>query len=110
MVSSKQGVRRERRTFSAEFKAEAVRLVRDRRAAGASLMQIGRELDVGPDQLRAWLRAQDDGPGTATPTGERPTGETPEQEIRRLRREVATLKQEQAFAKKVAVYFANESR
>jgi len=37
-------------------------------------------------------------------------GETPEQEIRRLRREVAVLRQEQAFAKKVAVYFAKESR
>jgi transposase-like protein len=36
--------------------------------------------------------------------------ETPEQELRRLRREVAVLRQEQAFAKKVAVYFAKESR
>ncbi len=37
-------------------------------------------------------------------------GETIEQENRRLRREVAVLRQEQAFAKKVAVYFAKESR
>ena len=36
--------------------------------------------------------------------------ETTEQEVRRLRREVAVLRQEQAFAKKVAVYFAKESR
>jgi hypothetical protein len=33
-----------------------------------------------------------------------------EQENRRLRREVEVLRQEQAFAKKVAVYFAKESR
>ena len=46
MRSSKQVVRRERRAFSAEFNAEAVRLVAERRAAGASLTQIGRELDV----------------------------------------------------------------
>jgi transposase-like protein len=37
-------------------------------------------------------------------------GETLEQEVRRLRRENETLRQEQAFAKKVAVYFAKESR
>ena len=37
-------------------------------------------------------------------------GETLEQENRRLRREVEVLRQEQAFAKKVAVYFAKGSR
>jgi hypothetical protein len=46
--------RRERREFSAEFKAEAVRLVADRREAGGTLTQVGRELDVRPDQLRPW--------------------------------------------------------
>jgi transposase len=98
--------RRERRGFSAEFKAEAVRLVAERRALGATLAQVGRELDVRPDQLRAWARRQsrESGAGSAVP------GETLEQENRRLRREVAVLRQEQAFAKKVAVYFAKESR
>lgn len=48
--------RRERRAFSAEFKAEAVQLMRDRRTLGVSLAQIGRELDVRPDQLRVWAR------------------------------------------------------
>ena len=99
--------RRERREFSVEFKAEAVRLVAERRAAGVTLAQMGRELDVRPDQLRAWARQvrRDGGDaGAATP------GESLEQENRRLRREVAVLRQEQAFAKKVAVYFAKESR
>ena len=71
----------------------------ERRADGASLTQIGRELEVRPDQLRAWGRAQRETHGT----GSGPTGETPEQELRRLRREVATLRQEQAFAKKCCV-------
>ena len=106
MGSSKKVVGRERRAFSAEFKAEAVRMVAERRAAGASLTQIGRELDVRPDQLRAWVRLERDVRGPRTPL----TGETPEQELRRLRREVVTLRQEQAFAKKVAAYFAKESR
>lgn len=103
MKSSKKVARRERRSFSPEFKAEAVRVVIERRAQGAKLSEIGRELDVRPDQLRAWTRAQRGDTGTAMP------GETTEQEVRRLRREVAVLRQEQAFAKKVAVYFARES-
>ena len=98
--------RRERREFSAEFKAEAVRLVAERRAGGATLAQIGRELDVRPDQLRAWARQQRDTTGIEVGV----PGETLEQENRRLRRENATLRQEQAFAKKVAAYFARESR
>jgi transposase len=103
MKSSKKAVRRERRSFSAEFKAEAVRVVAERRAEGAKLSEIGRELDVRPDQLRAWTRAQRGDAGAGVP------GETTEQELRRLRRENAVLRQEQAFAKKVAVYFAKES-
>lgn len=96
--------RRERRVFNAEFKAAAVRLMADRRAAGVSLAQVGRELDVRPDQMRSWARELRGEPGAPAPV------ETAEQELRRLRRENAVLRQEQAFAKKVAVYFAKESR
>ena len=96
--------RRERREFSAEFKAEAVRLAAERRATGGTLTQLGRELDVRPDQLRAWSKRQAGASDAGIP------GETIEQENRRLRREVEVLRQEQAFAKKVAVYFAKESR
>lgn len=106
MKSKRNGARRERREFSAEFKAEAVRLVAEGRARGDTLAQVGRELDVKPDQLRAWAKQQqrDSGAGAGRPV------ESVEQEVRRLRREVAVLRQEQAFAKKVAVYFAKESR
>jgi transposase len=106
MKSNMKIARRERRAFSAEFKAEAVQLVVARRGEGATLTQIGRELDVRPDQLRAWAKAH----GHASRAGAGMPGETTEQEVRRLRRENAVLRQEQAFAKKVAVYFARESR
>jgi transposase-like protein len=46
MKSRKKATRRERRTFAAEFKAEAVRLMMERRAAGGTLAQVSRELDV----------------------------------------------------------------
>jgi transposase-like protein len=48
----------ERRFFTVEFKAQAVRLVEERRARGVSLAQVGRELSVRPDLLRRW--ADDD--------------------------------------------------
>ena len=96
---------RERRAFSTEFKADAVRMLAERRALGVSLAQVGRELDVRPNQLRAWAHQ-----ARGTSGGSGVSGESIEQEVRRLRREVAVLRQEQAFAKKVAVYFARESR
>jgi transposase len=94
--------RRERRAFSAEFKREAVRLVAERRALGVGLTQIGRGLDVRPEQLRAWTKQQSGGREEMVPA------ESLEQENRRLRRENAVLRQEQAFAKKVAVGSTDE--
>ena len=100
--------KRERRVFTEEYKQDAVRLVHERRSAGESLAQVARDLDVGADLLRSWVSrftARDE--TTGAPAG---VVETPEQELRRLRREIAVLKQEREFAKKVAVYFAKESR
>ena len=97
---------RDRRSFSEEFKSEAVRRLHERRGAGGTLAAVARELDVGQNLLRGW--AQRLTPSETTPgTG---SVETPDQELRRLRRENAVLKEERAFAKKVAVYFAKESR
>ena len=106
MKANRKAGRRERREFSAEFKADAVRLVAERRAMGVTLAQVGQDLDIRPDQLRVWAREQ----RGARAAGATLPAETVEQENRRLRREVATLRQEQAFAKTVAVYFAKESR
>ena len=99
--------RRERRAFTDEFKREAVRLLHERRALGVSVTQIGRELDVRPDQVREWARRLADREGGLAAAG---VIETPEQELKRLRRENARLKEAEAFAKKIAVYFAKESR
>ena len=51
--SEKHEEKRERRSFSAEFKLEAVQVMRNRRAKGVSLEQIGRELDVRPNLLHS---------------------------------------------------------
>lgn len=98
--------RRERRHYSEAFKTEAVRRLHERRAEGCTLAAVARELDVGETLLRDWVQRLTASEATSA-SG---VVETPEQELRRLRRENAVLKQEQAFAKKVAVYFARESR
>ncbi len=42
-----------RRQFSREFKLEAVRLVKER---GVSVVQASRDLDVGENILRRWIK------------------------------------------------------
>lgn len=101
--------RKMRRAFDPVFKREAVRLLEERRAAGATVGRVARELGLRPNQLREWaeqLTAPTTGPVTAVSA----SGETLEQEVRRLRRENARLTEEAAFAKKAAAFFARESR
>jgi len=111
-TGSGHGEKRARRSFSAEFKLEAVHLMRSRRSQGVSLEQIGRELDVRPDQLRTWGRQAEKRSG-AIPSDVFPgQGNLPsaEEEIRRLKRELEVTRQERDFLKKTSVYFAKESR
>jgi transposase len=90
-----------RRLFTPEFKDEAVRLVLE---SGRPISQVARELGVRPDQLRHWKQEF-----TRARVASPPPGETPEQEVRRLRRELAVVRQERDFLKKAAAFFAKES-
>ena len=45
--------KRKRRAFTTEFKAEAVRLVRE---SGKSVPTVARELDLTETALRSWVR------------------------------------------------------
>jgi transposase len=93
-----------RRKFDAAFKREAVRHWETRRAAGVPIGRVARELGLRANQLREWAEQV-----TAAPAAER-LGESPAEELRRLRRENARLKQEVEFAKKAAAFFAKESQ
>ena len=98
------GPPRARRVFTAAFKAEAVHLLRARQAEGATLATVSRELDVSADQLRLSDRL-------AVAPGAAPrAAESEADELRRLRREVETLRQEREFLKKATAFFAKESR
>jgi transposase len=93
----------ERRSFSREFKIEAVRLVRDR---GVSVAQAARDLDVHENLLRKWVKQLADDPLEAFPGHGRM--KAAEAEIERLRREVQKLKTERDILKKAAAYFAKD--
>jgi len=97
-----------RRKFSAEFKLEAVRMVQE----SGSLSQVSRELGVRSDTLGRWC---EEAGGRAGLGGEeifpgQGKVSSKDEEIRRLRRENELLKQERAFLKKAAAYFAKDTR
>ena len=96
----------ERRQYTREFKVEAVRLVVEEERP---LAQVARELGIGRNLLQRWKRELD-GAGVADvfPGNGRLTSQ--DEEIRRLKRELEQAKQENAFLKKAAAYFAKESR
>jgi len=93
-----------RRTFTREFKLEAVKLVRER---GVTVAQAARDLGVHDHVFRRWVREY------AADTEQAFPGQgqmKPDQlEIERLRREVTKLKAERDILKKAAAYFAKES-
>ena len=93
-----------RRIFSREFKLEAVKLVRDR---GVSVVEAFGDLDVAESVLRRWMREMQADPQQAFPGHGQTKPE--QQEIDRLRREVAKLKAERDILKKAAAYFAKDA-
>ncbi|MEK4031842.1 IS3 family transposase [Methylocystis sp. IM3] len=84
-----------RRIFSREFKVEAVRLVKER---GVTVAQACRDLDVHENVLRRWIRELTVDPAQAFPGHGQQKPE--QQELERLRREVAKLRAERDIPKK----------
>jgi transposase len=94
---------KERRTFSAEFKRDAVARIA---ASGQGLAQTARSLGVHPSLLLSWRRKLE---AANEPTGVK-TPESLEEENRRLRRENASLREDREILKKAATFFAKEPR
>jgi len=93
--------RRKRRKFTAEQKADAVRLVRET----GNLTEVARNLDLTRSALDSWVRQADvddgKGPAAALTSDEKA-------ELARLRRQVRTLQMERDFLKKATAFFAKE--
>ena len=93
-----------RRTFTPEFKAQAVKLVTE---GGKSLSEVARDLDLGESMLRAWKHDLSKGSDQAFPGKGNPPAL--EEELRRLRAENKRLTMERDILKKATAFFARES-
>lgn len=93
-----------RKHFNAEFKAEAVRKVREGKRA---IAPVARELGISEQTLSRWLKQADvdegRGPDGALTTSER-------EELQRLRRDNKRLQEERDILKKATAFFAKENR
>jgi transposase len=91
-----------RKTYTREFKLQAVRMLTDR---GLSVAEVARQLGVGENCLRNWRAAARQQGASAFP-GQGNLSPA-EDELRRLRAEVQRLRAERDLLKKAAAYFAS---
>ena len=94
---------RTRRTFTDDYKAEAVRLVLDE---GKTVAAATRDLGLTESSLRNWVeqaRADRTHGMTGLTTAER-------EELARLRKENRILREEREILRKAAAFFATERR
>ncbi len=106
------------KTYSEEFRRDAVELYRS--TPGATVVGIAADLGVMDTTLSAWLKAAGVPLHSRTAggrSGPPPVGETPDQEVARLRARVAELEaserklnSERDILRAVAKYFAGQTR
>jgi transposase len=94
---------KQRRKYTDEFKRDAVRMMRNR--GTRTVVEVADDLGVGANILHRWAQKLDKD-AIAKRNDE---GETLEQEVRRLRKEVEQLRVEKTILKKAAAFFAKES-
>ncbi len=89
--------------YPPEYRAEAVRLVRE---GGRDLAEVAQSLGISTESLRNWIKRTD------LDAGRRKDGLTTEerQELVRLRRENRNLREDREILKKAAAFFAQETR
>ena len=95
--------KRKRRSFTKEYKAEVVRLIRK---SGKTVGAVSRELGLTETAVRRWVeQAEIDtggGPAGALTTAER-------EELAQLRKRVKTLEMEREILQKATAFVCHES-
>lgn len=91
-----------KRKYSPEFKRGAVEQARQ---PGVSCAQIARELGIGANLVTRWKR-EAEAEGRSAFGG---TGSPRDEELSRLKRELARVKKERDFLRDAATFFARES-
>ncbi len=94
-----------RRRFTREFKLEAVRQVVDE---GRTRRQVADELGLNANMLGRWIKQLRSDPAQSFPGNG--NLKVRDKEVEDLRRQVARLKGELSFLKKVSGYFAKNQR
>ena len=93
-----------RRSFTPEYKANAVSLVID---DGRAIAEVARSIGVHEMTLGKWVKKARDAAGDGVG---KPLSENERAELERLRVENRQLRMEAEFAKKVAAWFAKDQR
>ena len=96
-------MKRERRSFTAEFKADAVSLVKQQ---GYTVAQACQALAIGETGLRRWVIQYEAETQGVTPNGKAITPE--QQRIQALERQVKRLEMEKAILKIAATLLAED--
>jgi len=89
--------------YSREFKVEAVKLVTEH---GMVRKQVARDLGIDPASLRKWIEQF----SSASEGGALNQGPVHDEEVRRLRRELAETKMERDILKKAVGIFSQTPR
>lgn len=92
-----------RRKFTAEQKAEAVRIVEE---SGQPISRVAKEMGLTESALRNWVK-QSKIDCWQSPQG--PLTSSEREELNTLRRELKRVHMERDFLKKVSTFFAKES-
>jgi transposase len=96
---------KERRSFSREFKLEAVRLITHK---GYSIAEASRSLGVEYSVLRRWKNQFEHDPQRAFPG--KGQLKPPDEEIRRLKKQLERVTEERDILKKALAYFAEHQK
>ena len=101
-METMEKAKRPRRSFTREFKADVVGLVRQ---PGNTVASIARDLDLTETAVRAWVKQADidDGDRAGLTSTERA-------ELARLRKENRVLREERDILKRATAFFAREIR
>jgi transposase len=94
---------RVRRSFTPEFKRDAVRLVKQ----GKSVTEVARDLGIARSLLQYWMREQQ---GERDRTSSRERLPSDAERIRQLERELRDAREERDILKKALAYFADDQR
>lgn len=92
-----------RRKFSAEYKREAVAMLD---APGMTVSQIAADLGIGTNVLGRWRRELRRQPQQAFVGN----GQSRDEEVAQLRRDLARVTKERDFLRETAAYFASASK